>query len=51
MNEADAAAAARWRRYGDRLIVLVVILAVWQGASAVVGAYWLSSPWATLARA
>jgi NitT/TauT family transport system permease protein len=49
-SEADAAAAARWRRYGDWLIVLVIILGAWQGASAVVGAYWLSSPWATLAR-
>ncbi len=42
--------AARWRRYSDWLIVLAVILAAWQAASAVVGAYWLSSPWATLVR-
>ena len=40
----------RWRTYMDRLIVLVVILAAWQIGSAVVGPYWLSSPWAVAAR-
>src|SRR5215471_10700055 len=34
----------------DRLIVLVVILAAWQIGSAVVGPYWLSSPWAVATR-
>ena len=46
----SAASAVRWRRYGDRLIVLALILAAWQAASAIVGSYWLSSPWSTLAR-
>ena len=40
----------RWRTYTDRLIVLAVILAAWQVGSAVVGPYWLSSPWAVAAR-
>jgi NitT/TauT family transport system permease protein len=40
----------RWRVWLDRLIVLVILLAVWQAGSTVVGAYWLSSPWATLSR-
>jgi NitT/TauT family transport system permease protein len=51
-DEAGVAAAgpACARRYLDRLIVLAIILAAWQAGSAMVGAYWLSSPWATLSR-
>src|SRR3954469_554076 len=40
----------RWRTVFDRLSVGVIILAAWQVASAIVGNYWLSSPWATLSR-
>ena len=40
----------RWRTLGDRLIVLVLIIAAWQAGSAMVGIYWLSSPWATTTR-
>src|SRR6188472_958374 len=40
----------RWRTCTDRLIVLAVILAAWQIGSALVGPYWLSSPWAVAAR-
>jgi NitT/TauT family transport system permease protein len=40
----------RWRTLGDRLIVLVLIVAAWQAGSAMVGIYWLSSPWATTTR-
>src|SRR3954467_3402510 len=40
----------RWRAYTDRLIVLAVILAAWQVGSALVGPYWLSSPFAVAAR-
>jgi NitT/TauT family transport system permease protein len=40
----------RWRVWFDRLIVLVLLIAAWQGGSAMLGAYWLSSPWAVLTR-
>src|SRR5438067_939613 len=36
----------RWRVWFDRLIVLVILLAAWQGGSLWLGNYWLSSPWA-----
>ena len=42
--------AIRWRTALDRMLVLIVILAVWQIGSWWVGSYWLSSPWATTAR-
>jgi NitT/TauT family transport system permease protein len=44
------AATTRWRTYMDWLIVLVILLAAWQAGSAMVGEYWLSSPWATASR-
>jgi NitT/TauT family transport system permease protein len=40
----------RWRTLGDRVLVLAVILTAWQIGSALVGTYWLSSPWATVSR-
>ena len=40
----------RWRTFADRVLVLVAILAAWQIGSAIVGIYWLSSPWATAAQ-
>jgi len=40
----------RGRVWLDRLIVLLILLAAWQGGSAVLGAYWLSSPWAVASR-
>jgi NitT/TauT family transport system permease protein len=40
----------RLRTYGDRLIVLAIILALWQLGSAAFGTYWLSTPGATLGR-
>jgi ABC-type nitrate/sulfonate/bicarbonate transport system permease component len=40
----------RWRTVADRVLVLALILAAWQIGSAMVGTYWLSSPWATVAR-
>jgi NitT/TauT family transport system permease protein len=42
--------SVRWRIVFDRMLVAVVILGVWQFGSAMVGDYWLSSPWATAAR-
>jgi NitT/TauT family transport system permease protein len=40
----------RWRTVLDRLLVAGIILGVWQLGSAMVGSYWLSSPWATVSR-
>jgi NitT/TauT family transport system permease protein len=40
----------RWRTFADRVLVLALILAAWQIGSAIVGIYWLSSPWATAAQ-
>jgi NitT/TauT family transport system permease protein len=40
----------RWRTKGDRVLVGVLLLAAWQIGSAIVGEYWLSSPWAVTAR-
>src|SRR3954466_12160776 len=40
----------RWRVWLDRLIVLAILLAAWQGGSLWLGNYWLSSPWAVATR-
>src|SRR3954462_13403653 len=40
----------RWRVCFDRLIVLVILLAAWQGGSLWLGNYLLSSPWAVATR-
>jgi NitT/TauT family transport system permease protein len=40
----------RWRTQRDRLLVLVVILALWQIGSLIFGVYWLSTPWQTVSR-
>src|SRR5882724_13213562 len=40
----------RWRVWFDRLIVLLVLLALWQAGSATFGDYWLSTPWSTVSR-
>src|SRR5882724_11272551 len=40
----------RWRVWFDRLIVLLVLLALWQAGSATFGDYWLSTPWSTVMR-
>src|SRR5256714_1735055 len=42
--------AIRWRTVFDRLLGLAVLLPPWQIGSAIVGMYWLSSPWATISR-
>jgi NitT/TauT family transport system permease protein len=38
------------RVWFDRLIVLLILLAAWQGGSMWLGNYWLSSPWAVATR-
>jgi len=61
MNDSDAASPTvdeapapapgiRWRTHIDRAIVLVLLVALWQVGSMVLGVYWLSTPWATLSR-
>jgi len=40
----------RWRTQLDRLLVLVVIVALWQIGSLIFGVYWLSTPWQTVSR-
>ena len=40
----------RWRVWLDRLVVLLVLLALWQVGSMVLGNYWLSTPWSTVTR-
>src|SRR6185312_1777227 len=40
----------RSRVWFDRLIVLLILLGAWQAGSLMLGAYWLSSPWAVASR-
>ena len=42
--------AIRWRTLIDRVLVFILIVALWQAGSLWVGTYWLSSPWATTTR-
>jgi len=49
--------APRWqgafdtvRARGDRFIVLVALIAIWQACSLAFGAYWIGSPWGVLTR-
>ena len=38
------------RARGDRFLVLVALIAIWQACSLAFGAYWIGSPWGVLAR-
>ena len=40
----------RWRKHLDRLVVLIVLIALWQVGSYILGSYWISSPWAVTSR-
>jgi NitT/TauT family transport system permease protein len=42
--------AGRLGSHGDRILVFVALVAVWQTASMAFGVYWFGSPWGTLAR-
>ena len=49
--------APRWqgafdtvRARGDRFLVLVALIAIWQACSLAFGAYWIGSPWGVLTR-
>jgi NitT/TauT family transport system permease protein len=46
----QAGPAPRWRVYVDRLIVFVLVIALWQFCSVYFGAIWFSSPWRVLTR-
>jgi len=39
-----------WRGWFDRLVVLLILLALWQAGSMALGTYWLSGPWLTVSR-
>jgi NitT/TauT family transport system permease protein len=41
---------ARLRRHGDRILVFVGLVAVWQALTMAFGTYWFGSPWGTLSR-
>jgi NitT/TauT family transport system permease protein len=38
------------RSYGDQLIVLIVLFAIWQALSMWLGTYWIGSPWGVVKR-
>ena len=38
------------RTRGDQLLVLIVLLAIWQGLSMALGTYWIGSPWGVITR-
>ena len=40
----------RLQARADQVLVLVVLVAVWQGLSMMLGTYWISSPWGVTAR-
>ena len=40
----------RWQTHIDRLIVLAVLIAIWQGVSMIFGVYWVSTPWLAFTR-
>jgi NitT/TauT family transport system permease protein len=42
--------ATSLRTRADQLVVLVVLLAIWQGASLAFGIYWVGSPWGVATR-
>jgi NitT/TauT family transport system permease protein len=45
-----ARSAAFIRARGDQILVLVVLIAIWQGLSFVLGTYWIGSPWGVMTR-
>jgi NitT/TauT family transport system permease protein len=42
--------SAALRARGDQIVVLIVLIALWQGLSLAFGAYWIGSPWGVLTR-
>ena len=51
LDDAPAAKSRiRWQTHIDRLIVGVVLVALWQAVSMIYGVYWVSTPWLTFTR-
>lgn len=46
----QARIAASLRARGDQVLVMVVLLAIWQGLSLAFGTYWIGSPWGVATR-
>ena len=44
------ALALRLRARGDQFLVLVALIAIWQGLSFTLGSYWVGSPWGVATR-
>jgi NitT/TauT family transport system permease protein len=42
--------ATSLRAYGDQILVLVVLVAIWQVLSMTLGSYWVGSPWGVATR-
>jgi NitT/TauT family transport system permease protein len=42
--------ATSLRAYGDKILVLVVLVAIWQVLSMTLGSYWVGSPWGVATR-
>jgi NitT/TauT family transport system permease protein len=42
--------AALLKTYGDQLLVFVVLIAVWQALSLLLGVYWVGTPWGVFSR-
>jgi NitT/TauT family transport system permease protein len=42
--------AATLRARGDQVAVLAVLIVIWAGLSAILGAYWVGTPWGTIRR-
>ena len=42
--------AARLRAHGDQVLVMVLLVAVWEGLSLAFGTYWIGSPWGVATR-
>jgi NitT/TauT family transport system permease protein len=54
-NDRNEASPGRWpsgalRARGDQLVVLAVLVAIWAGLSALLGAYWVGTPWGAIGR-
>src|SRR5262245_9246518 len=50
MPARPARLAALRRSRGDQVLVLVALLALWQGLSLPLGTYWVGSPWGVVTR-
>jgi NitT/TauT family transport system permease protein len=49
-SAAPSGFATMLRNRGDQLLVLILLLAIWQGLSLWLGTYWIGSPWGVAVR-